>query len=70
MKKVIYGSNGKLISFWATFIQHSEGGASALTGEIKFNAGATVAPVNQRPGVYAGPDQRVPASPPAQVWPV
>ncbi len=56
VKKAIYGANGKMASFWATFEQHSEGAVPALRGEIKFNAGATDTSTNQPPGVYAGAD--------------
>ena len=60
VKKIIYGGFGEIISFWATFVQYSDGSAGALTGEIKFNADATGTPVNQPPGTYAGPNQRIP----------
>ena len=53
VKKVIYGADGAIIAFWATFTQHCEGEPPALTGEIKFNADATGGAVNQAPGVYA-----------------
>ena len=59
VKKIIYGADGVIIAFWATFTQHCEGEPPALTGEIKFNADATGGGVNQAPGVYAGPDQRI-----------
>jgi hypothetical protein len=35
-----YGPNGELLTLWATFEQHCEGGIPALFGEIKFNVEA------------------------------
>lgn len=35
---------GTILSFWATFEQHSEGGGPALTGEIRFNADTSELP--------------------------
>ena len=58
MNKIIDGVSGAIIAFGAKFVQHCEGEKPALTGEIKFNAGAVGDAVNQPPGVYAGEDQR------------
>lgn len=41
-----YGSDGAVLRFDATFVQHSEGGKPALTGEIKYNAFTNVFTVN------------------------
>ena len=59
VKKITYGANAAILSFWATFTQHSEGAAPALTGEIKYRVNATDLPVNQAPGVLALAARRV-----------
>jgi large repetitive protein len=38
--QAVYGSSGNVISFDASFEQHSEGATPALFGEIKYNAGS------------------------------
>ena len=38
VKQAVYDASGNVLSFDATFVQHSEGAAPALTGEIKYNA--------------------------------
>jgi uncharacterized delta-60 repeat protein len=43
--QAVYGANGQVISFDATFEQHSEGAAPALFGEIKYNYSPTPAGV-------------------------
>ncbi len=40
IKEISYGPNNAILSFWAAFEQHCEGGAPALKGEIRFNANA------------------------------
>ena len=42
IKELVYGDNGAVVSLWATFEQHCEGGDAALRGEIRFNAHAPV----------------------------
>ena len=59
VKKITYGANNTILSFWATFTQHSEGAAPALTGEIKYRVNASDLPVNQEPGVLALAARRV-----------
>lgn len=59
IKKVIYGPDGKILSFWATFAQATTPYRTVTRGEIKFDAGSTAVPVNQAPGVHAGIDQRL-----------
>src|ERR1041385_6848838 len=41
--EVVYGSNGSVSSFDATFEQHCEGATPALRGEVRFNAHPVVA---------------------------
>ena len=36
--QAVYDASGHVLSFDATFVQHSDGATPALTGEIKFNA--------------------------------
>jgi VCBS repeat-containing protein len=36
--QALYDTTGKVLSFDATFVQHSEGATPALSGEIKYNA--------------------------------
>ncbi|HEV7223314.1 MAG TPA: hypothetical protein VGN42_11480, partial [Pirellulales bacterium] len=36
--EAVYDASGNVLRFDATFVQHSEGAAAALTGEIKYNA--------------------------------
>ena len=38
VNQAVYDASGNVVKFDATFIQHSEGAAAALTGEIKWNA--------------------------------
>src|SRR4029077_1620441 len=38
VKQASYDASGNVITFDATFVQHSEGATPALTGEIKYNA--------------------------------
>src|SRR4030095_15662269 len=45
VKEAIYGINGEVISFWATFEQHREGVLPALRGEIRFNVEIDPAPI-------------------------
>jgi len=60
VKRIIYGPDFTIISFWATFEQIDSGDFySPWKGEIKFNADATGEPTNQFPIAYAGPDLRI-----------
>jgi hypothetical protein len=61
VKQVIYSENS-IVSFWATFEQHSERGVPALTGEIRFNADV---PVDPTPTPTATPEATPTATPEA-----
>ncbi len=39
--QAVYAADGSVVSFDATFVQYSDNSTGALTGEIKYNAGAT-----------------------------
>ncbi len=46
VKEIVYGSDDTVTSFHATFTQHCEGFAPALTGEILYNSSDAVPPKN------------------------
>lgn len=53
VRKIIYGAEGQVSSFWVVFEQHSGSNPPALRGELKFDVDSTAAPVNQGPRAKA-----------------
>ncbi len=47
VKEIVYGSGSLVVSFHATYEQHSEGGAPAMFGEIWYNANSPAALATQ-----------------------
>jgi len=56
--KIIYAPNSGIAAFSATFRQVSADGDVVVQGEIRYHPEVDQPSVNQRPGVFAGDDQR------------
>lgn len=56
--QVVYGEDGYVTAFHATFEQHFAGMTPALRGEVKFNIGTTEMPANLPPDLHISPLQQ------------